>query len=72
MSEPTQKYSIMMLRNRAEAARARQIERDNLNELVRVAEAQHGPITEDEVRALRDQLGQARVQQTGDEASAVS
>ncbi|CAL9449284.1 hypothetical protein SUDANB145_02408 [Streptomyces sp. enrichment culture] len=61
-----------MLRNRAEAARARQIERDNLNELVRVAEAQHGPITEDEVRALRDQLGQARVQQTGDEASAVS
>jgi hypothetical protein len=86
MSEPTGKYSITMPRDIAEAARsrsgpsglsayvaaavARQIERDNLNELIQVAEAQHGPITDDEVQALRDQLHQARAQQTGDAASA--
>ncbi|MFD9946595.1 CopG family transcriptional regulator [Nonomuraea sp. NPDC059023] len=76
MSEPTGKYSITMPRDIAEAARsrsgpsglsayvaaavARQIERDNLNELIQVAEAEHGPITDDEVQALRDQLHQAR------------
>ncbi|WP_413807158.1 CopG family transcriptional regulator [Streptomyces sp. OE57] len=79
MSEPTQKYSIMMPRDIADAARARsgssglseyvaaavarQIERDNLNELITVAEAEHGPITDEEVQALRDQLQQARRQQ---------
>lgn len=79
MSEPTQKYSITMPRDIAEAARARsgpsglssyvaaavarQIERDNLNDLIEVAEAEHGPITEEEVQALRDQLHQAREQQ---------
>lgn len=47
------------------AAAARQIERDNLNELIQVAEAQHGPITEGEVQAMRDQLHQVRAQQTG-------
>jgi hypothetical protein len=52
------------------AAVARQIERDNLNELIQVAEAEHGPITEDEVQALRDQLHQARAQQTGDGTNA--
>jgi hypothetical protein len=78
MSEPTGKYSITMPRDIAEAARThsgpsglssyvaaavtRQIERDNLNELIAVAEAEHGPITDDEVRALRDQLHQARRQ----------
>ncbi|MER6004196.1 hypothetical protein ABT120_36935 [Nonomuraea angiospora] len=46
------------------AAVARQIERDNLNELIQVAEAEHGPITDDEVQALRDQLHQARRGQT--------
>ncbi|MGI5437766.1 CopG family transcriptional regulator [Streptomyces shenzhenensis] len=82
MTEPTQKYSITMPRDIADAARARsgpsglsayvaaavarQIERDNLNELIQVAEAEHGPITEDEVQALRDQLHQARAQQSGD------
>ncbi|MFB7497147.1 CopG family transcriptional regulator [Streptomyces sp. NPDC056161] len=82
MSEPTQKYSITMPRDIADAARARggpsglsayvaaavarQIERDNLNELIQVAEAEHGPVTEDEVQTLRDQLHQARAQQTGD------
>ncbi|CAL9549547.1 hypothetical protein SUDANB60_04391 [Streptomyces sp. enrichment culture] len=80
MSEPTQKYSITMPRDIAEAARARsgpsglssyvaaavarQIERDNLNDLIQVAEAEHGTITEDEVQALRDQLHQARKQQS--------
>jgi hypothetical protein len=52
------------------AAVTRQIERDNLNDLIQVAEAEHGPITEDEVQALREQLHEARVQQTGDGASA--
>jgi hypothetical protein len=76
MSEPTGKYSITMPRDIAEAARtrsgpsglsayvaaavARQIERDNLSELIQVAEAEHGAITDDEVQALRDQLHQAR------------
>ncbi|MEO3854612.1 CopG family transcriptional regulator [Acrocarpospora sp. B8E8] len=79
MSEPTGKYSITMPRDIAEAARsrsgpsglsayvaaavARQIERDNLSELIQVAEAEHGPITDDEVQALRDHLHQARQEQ---------
>lgn len=79
MSEPTQKYSITMPRDIAEAARARggpsglsayvaaavarQIERDNLNELISVAEAEHGPIGEEEIQAKRDQLQRAREQQ---------
>lgn len=78
MSEATGKYSITMPRDIAEAARARsgpsglsayvagavarQIERDNLNELITVAEAEHGPITDEEVQALRDQLHPAQVQ----------
>ncbi|NUR01417.1 MAG: CopG family transcriptional regulator [Streptomyces sp.] len=85
MSEPTGKYSITMPRDIAEAAKARsspsglsayvaaavarQVERDNLNELIQVAEAEHGPISEDEVQALREQLHQARAQQTGDGAT---
>jgi hypothetical protein len=79
MSEPTQKYSITMPRDIAEAARARsgpsglsayvaaavarQIERDNLNELIAVAEAEHGPITEEDIQTKRDQLQRAREQQ---------
>lgn len=79
MSEPTGKYSITMPRDIAEAARtrsgpsglsayvaaavARQIERDNLSELIQVAEAEHGPIADDEIQALRDQLHQARRRQ---------
>ncbi|MEX0171888.1 CopG family transcriptional regulator [Streptomyces sp. LMG1-1-1.1] len=81
MSEPTQKYSISMPRDLAEAARARggpsglsayvaaavarQIERDDLNELIAVAEAEHGPVTDEEVQARREQLRQARAAQTG-------
>jgi hypothetical protein len=76
MSEPTEKYSITMPRDIAEAARARsgpsglsayvtaavarQIERDNLDELITVAEAEHGPITEEEIGARREQLRRAR------------
>jgi hypothetical protein len=45
------------------AAVARQIERDNLNELIQSAEAEHGPITDEEIQSLRDQLHQARGQQ---------
>ncbi|MFI5720437.1 hypothetical protein [Nocardia sp. NPDC051750] len=76
MSERTGKYSITMPRDLAEAARkrggpsglsayvaaavARQIERDNLDELIRVAEAGHGPIGDEEIQALRDQLLKAR------------
>jgi hypothetical protein len=79
MGEPTGKYSITMPRDIAEAARARsgpsglsayvaaavarQIERDNLSELIQVAEAECGPITDDEVQALRDELHQARREQ---------
>jgi hypothetical protein len=86
MSEPTGKYSITMPRDIAEAARsrggpsglsayvaaavARQIERDNLNELIQVAEAEHGLITDDEVQALRDQLHHARQEQTHGAADA--
>lgn len=80
MSEPTGKYSITMPRDIAEAARARsgpsglsgyvaaavarQIERDNLNELIAVAEAEHGPVTEEEVRARREELRRARTGQS--------
>ena len=72
MEQPTRKYSITMPREVAEAARARsgpsglsayvtaavarQIERDNLNELIAVAEAEHGPITDEEIQAKRNAL----------------
>ncbi|MFI0240163.1 CopG family transcriptional regulator [Streptomyces sp. NPDC016845] len=86
MSEPSGKYSITMPRDIAAAARsrsgpsgfsayvaaavARQIERDNLNELIEVAEAEHGPITDDEIQALRARLHQARQEQNHGETSA--
>ncbi|MFE2476641.1 CopG family transcriptional regulator [Streptomyces sp. NPDC059389] len=82
MSEPTQKYSISMPRDVAEAARARsgpsglsayvtaavarQIERDNLAELIAVAEAEHGPITEEEIEATRKIQRRAHAEQTAD------
>ncbi len=86
MSEPTQKYSITMPRDIAEAARtrsgpsglsayvaaavARQIERENLNELIAVAEAEHGPVTEAEIQANRDVLLRAREQQRSSRSNA--
>lgn len=79
MSEPTGKYSITMPRDIAEAARARsgrsglssyvaaavarQLERDNLAELIAVSEAEHGPITEEEVQEKRDLLQRTRERQ---------
>ncbi|MBB4949409.1 hypothetical protein F4556_004944 [Kitasatospora gansuensis] len=79
MSEPTQTYSITMSREIAEAARARsgpaglsayvvaavarQIERDNLSELIAVAEAEHGPITAEEIQRNRARLGRSREEQ---------
>ncbi|MDX3458740.1 CopG family transcriptional regulator [Streptomyces sp. ME02-8801-2C] len=79
MSDPTGKYSIAMPRAIAEAAKARsgpsgrsayvaaavarQVERDNLNELISVAEAEHGPVTYEEIQVLRKQIHQARKQQ---------
>jgi hypothetical protein len=81
MSEATAKYSITMPRDVAEEARARggpsglsayvaaavarQIERDKLSELIAVAEAEHGPITEEEITARRDQLRRAQEDQRG-------
>lgn len=82
MSEPTQKYSISMPRDIAEAARAlggpsglsayvtaavaRQIERDKLAELIAVAEAEIGPITADEIREKADFLVRAREEAPAD------
>lgn len=86
MGEATSKCSITMPRDIAEAARdrsgpsglsayvaaavARQVERDNLNELIAVAEAEHGPVTDEEIQALRDELHQARQQQDSGRADA--
>jgi len=81
MSEPTAKYSITMPRDVAGAARtrsgpsglssyvaaavARQLERDSLNDLIAVAEAEHGPISEEELQEVRDQLRSARERHGG-------
>lgn len=77
VSEPAEKYSITMPQDIAEAARVRstpsdlsayvtsQIERDNLNELISIAEAEHGLISEEETQAKRKQLLHAREQQLG-------
>ncbi|MFE2189956.1 CopG family transcriptional regulator [Streptomyces olivaceus] len=86
MSDATGKYSITMPQSIAEAAKARsgpsglsayvaaavarQIERDNLNELIQVAEAEHGPVTDEEIQALRNQLRESRQQQSQDGANA--
>lgn len=80
MTEHTQKLSITMPRDIADAARARsgagglsayvaaavarQIERDNLNDLIAVAEAEHGPITDEEIDAARATQERARGEQT--------
>lgn len=43
-----------------EAAVQRQIERDNLDELIAAAEAEHGFLTEQEIAAKRELLARAR------------
>ncbi|GDY31901.1 CopG family transcriptional regulator [Gandjariella thermophila] len=79
MGETTEKVSITLPRDVAEAARARsgrsglssyvaaavarQLERDNLSELIAVAEAEHGPVTDEEIQQTRDALSRAREQQ---------
>lgn len=86
MSEPTAKYSITMPRDVAGAARsrsgpsglssyvaaavARQLERDNLNEIIAVAEAEYGPIGEGEIQQNRDRLRSARERHGGHDSSA--
>ena len=45
------------------AAVARQLERDDLNELIETLEAHHGPITEEELQQTRDELHRAREEQ---------
>jgi hypothetical protein len=80
MAESTRKYSITIPRDIAEAARARsgpsglsayvaaavarQLERDNLNELIAVAEAEHGPVSDEEIQQKRAQLAHAREQRS--------
>ncbi|MCM1975214.1 CopG family transcriptional regulator [Streptomyces sp. G1] len=82
MSEPTQKYSISMPRDIAEAARARsgpsglsayvtaavarQIERDNLAELIASAEEEHGPITPEDIRDKAEYLARVREARSAD------
>ena len=79
MSEPTRKYSITLPRDIAEQARlrggtsigchhgtaavARQLERDNLRELITVGEAEHGAISDDEIRAKRELVSRSRERQ---------
>ncbi|MFE0426869.1 CopG family transcriptional regulator, partial [Streptomyces sp. NPDC058953] len=79
MTEPAGTYSITMPCHVAEGAKARsgpsgfsayvvaavarQIERDGLDELIAVAEAEHGPVTDEEVLALRERLARARQEQ---------
>ncbi|AWZ10182.1 MULTISPECIES: CopG family transcriptional regulator [unclassified Streptomyces] len=85
MSDATQKYSISMPRDIAEAARAlggpsglsayvtaavaRQIERDNLAELIAAAEAEIGPITAEEIREKADFLLRVRAEAPADAKS---
>lgn len=42
------------------AAVSRQLERDNLADLIAAAEAEHGPITYDEIQSKRDVLRRTR------------
>jgi hypothetical protein len=48
-----------------EAAVQRQIERDNLDELIAAAESEHGPVTAEEIEAKRQILARARAEQRG-------
>lgn len=49
-----------------EAAVHRQIDRDNLDELIAAAEAEHGPITSGEIAAKRAALASARRSRSAD------
>ncbi|MFD0855872.1 CopG family transcriptional regulator [Actinomadura adrarensis] len=81
MGEPTNKYSVTMPRDIAEAARersgpsglsayvtaavARQLERDKLAELIAAGEAENGPVDPAAVEAKRAIFAQARAGQRG-------
>ncbi|MET9294238.1 hypothetical protein [Streptomyces sp. NPDC003077] len=45
---------------RPSAAITRQVERNSLDELIQAAEAEHGPVTQEEIDVLRDRLHRAR------------
>lgn len=47
----------------------RRTERDDLNELIVAAEAEHGPITDEEIQAKREALRRACEQQRASGAS---
>lgn len=49
-----------------EAAVHRQIERDNLDEIIAAAEAEHGPVTADEIAAKRAALATGRREHAAD------
>lgn len=86
MAEPTRKFSITMPGDVAREARARsgasglsayvsaavarQLERDKLNELIAVAEAEHGEVTAEELTEMREVLSRARHAQHGNSAGA--
>ncbi|MGH3859898.1 hypothetical protein [Actinokineospora sp.] len=53
-----------------EAAVQRQIERDNLDELIAAAEAEHGPIAEEQIADKRKIIAQAREQHRAGKGSA--
>jgi hypothetical protein len=53
-----------------EAAVQRQIERDNLDEIIAAAEAEHGPVTAEEIAAKRAALAAARQGQPNSDAVA--
>jgi hypothetical protein len=53
-----------------EAAVQRQIERDNLDELIAAAEAEHGALTAEEIEVKRQQLAQLRDQRHGSGSAA--
>ncbi|ONH23247.1 CopG family transcriptional regulator [Pseudofrankia asymbiotica] len=75
MADDIVRYSIKMPRDVAQAVQARagkgdpsayvvaavrrQLERDNLRELIEAAEDEHGPITEEEMRRKLEQLARA-------------
>ncbi|MBW1602341.1 CopG family transcriptional regulator [Streptomyces sp. JJ66] len=81
MGDVIKKYSISMPEGVAEAARtragsaglsayvaaavARQLERDNLDELIAAGEAEHGPITEEDIRRKAEILRRAVEEQGG-------
>jgi hypothetical protein len=55
-----------------EAAVQRQIERDNLDELIAAAEGDHGPLTAEEIDAKRQLLASAQDEHRGPDAGSAA